>query len=1102
MLGKKLINSGPTSGGGGANTFASENFNTVLYTGTGSAQRIGGYINRGAVFNGSNSFISLPQNTDFDLNGNGSFSIWVQRNNTSRVWIIDKANGGSGNYGWQLYFHNGQYGFQMHDTSNNIITVSSGTSGIATNAWEHIVITSNTSRVYKMYVNGTLKNTQTLSAAVSVNTNGVTLGKYSLASGYEVNGTMDQLRFFNKELSQSEVTTLYGETFASTTISTTDIFNDNSGVALYQLDGNANDTGGVSGKYGEAAIFNGSSSKITIPGGNFNLTTYSLSFWIYATDYNQTNTTVVNIGLDNSPGNWGGLAFGVNANKIFYFGGDVAGVGGSGFFTQTGTTNITNANWVHVAMVVNGTSVTGYVNGAQDSGLSRTLGANIVYKSASSNHIGVRSGSFGSYGWWNGRVDEVRVYSDTLTATEIGYIYNNTTASIPTDNLTAYYKLNGNARDEQQLYNGTATNVTYAYDGTASNVTYQEATKFQPDLVWIKNRDRSVDHALFDSIRGATQVIRPNQSTADGAFSDSLTSFDSNGFTLGSDAQWWVNKSGDDYVSWCFNAGSGSVTSGTGTGSITNVSYKANTNAGFSIVKYTGSQSAGTVTHGLGVKPNLVLYKDLDAPNNWTVYSSDLTVSHYLKLNGTNAKTADAYNIFNGEPDTSVLKIGSGTSINTSGNDIIAYCFANIDSYQKIGTYTGNGSANGPIVQTGFEPAFLLIKRTDSSGFWALHDNKRDTANPRNAALYANAANAESTAQAVNFLSNGFQPVTTDSDVNASGTYLYLAIAADPDQTDPTVENSFSPILWSGTGSARSVTGLGFKPDLIWWKARNANNYNWKAVDSINGATKNLYNNLTNSLASDVATTSFDNDGFTFGSGGNGNASGINYVGYAWKAGDHDDSIPQINTEGTIQSIVSVNDAAGFSIVKFTTSGGTGTVGHGLSSTPEVVLMKRTNTTSDWYFFTTAIDGSMDLLRLNTTNSQIADSTQAFTSTTFKDWASSGDWIAYCWYSVSGHSKIGSYTGTGYSGNAQTLGFRPRFIMIKSSSNAEPWFMLDSKRNPTNPVNNRLMADSSAAEDGGGVHTVDFTDTGFTANGTVGNGTNGNGVSYIYMAFK
>ena len=108
MLGKKLINSGPTSSG--ANTFASENFNTVLYTGNGGTQRIGGYINRGAVFNGSNSFISLPQSTDFDLNGNGSFSIWVQRNNTSRVWIIDKANGGSGSYGWQLYFHNGQYG--------------------------------------------------------------------------------------------------------------------------------------------------------------------------------------------------------------------------------------------------------------------------------------------------------------------------------------------------------------------------------------------------------------------------------------------------------------------------------------------------------------------------------------------------------------------------------------------------------------------------------------------------------------------------------------------------------------------------------------------------------------------------------------------------------------------------------------------------------------------------------------------------------------------------------------------------------------------------------------------------------------------------------
>ena len=181
-------------------------------------------------------------------------------------------------------------------------------------------------------------------------------------------------------------------------------------IASYNLDNNVADIGNTyngvnsnvtftaSGKFGAAAVFNGSSSKITISGSPFNLTAYSLSFWIYAADYNQSATSIINIGLDNTGGTWGGLAFGVNANKVFYYGGD------SGFFTQTGTTNITNANWVHVAMIVNGTSVTGYVNGAQDSGLSKTLGSNIAYRGGSINTIGVRQGAFGSYGWWNGSI--------------------------------------------------------------------------------------------------------------------------------------------------------------------------------------------------------------------------------------------------------------------------------------------------------------------------------------------------------------------------------------------------------------------------------------------------------------------------------------------------------------------------------------------------------------------------------------------------------------------------------------------------------------------------------------------------------------------------
>ena len=245
---------------------------------------------------------------------------------------------------------------------------------------------------------------------------------------------------------------------------TTDIFKDNSGIALYTLDydtssgkdittntlqilgntsciatyklnggsadlsGNYNGTDAnityADGYFGQAAVFNGSSSKITFTNSAFNITTYSLSFWIYSSSYNQSQASIINMGLDNTGGAWSGLAFGVNANKVFYYGGDVTGVGGTGFFTQTGTTNITNGTWVHVAIIVNGTSITGYINGTQDTGLSRTLGANITYRAGSINTIGVRQGAFGSYGWYNGSVDQFRVFNTALSSSNITTLYN------------------------------------------------------------------------------------------------------------------------------------------------------------------------------------------------------------------------------------------------------------------------------------------------------------------------------------------------------------------------------------------------------------------------------------------------------------------------------------------------------------------------------------------------------------------------------------------------------------------------------------------------------------------------------------------------------
>ena len=190
--------------------------------------------------------------------------------------------------------------------------------------------------------------------------------------------------------------------------------------------------------------------------------------------------------------------------------------------------------------------------------------------------------------------------------------------------------------------------------------------------------------------------------------------------------------------------------------------------------------------------------------------------------------------------------------------------------------------------------------------------------------------------------------------------------------------------------------------------------------------------------------------------------------------------------------------------MKFTTSGGSGTVGHGLSSAPEVVLMKRTNTTSDWYFFTTAVDGSMDLLRLNTTAAQTADTSQALPTTTFKDWASSGDWIAYCFHSVSGYSKIGTYQGNSSNSNTIVTGFRPAWILIKNPNTTDGWYILDNKRKNgvyTNVLYPHLTNSELASSGGNGEYSITFLQNGFELT-EITAGYNQSSNTYLYFAIS
>jgi hypothetical protein len=338
----------------------------------------------------------------------------------------------------------------------------------------------------------------------------------------------------------------------------------------------------------------------------------------------------------------------------------------------------------------------------------------------------------------------------------------------------------GQGSNNNDYLNAVEINGTVLIDGDGG-----PGLKFQPDLVWIKERNGDISHQLYDGVRGATKKLSSNTTDSETTTSAGLTSFNSDGFTLGNYGS--VNTSSDTYVAWCWKAG-GTAVSNTD-GSITS-SVSANAAYGFSIVSYTGTGSAATVGHGLSGKvPELIIVKNRDRNYNWVVWSSQLSSNaHYLFLNNTDGQSSSYYTLWNNTaPTGSVFSIGadnSGTAgnVNQNGDDIVAYCFANVPGYQRVGSYIGNGSATGPMVITGFKPRFILIRSLSNNRGWLIYDTERDKASSNDNNLFPNTAGAESSdaSHKFNILDNGFLPKTSSANRNANGeTYLYLAISDD-----------------------------------------------------------------------------------------------------------------------------------------------------------------------------------------------------------------------------------------------------------------------------------------------------------------------------------
>ena len=320
--------------------------------------------------------------------------------------------------------------------------------------------------------------------------------------------------------------------------------------------------------------------------------------------------------------------------------------------------------------------------------------------------------------------------------------------------------------------------VIYNGNNTTQSIT---SLNFKPDLIWLKGRNNGNIHILTDSIRGTNSQLTSNNTGAQTAGAANVTSFNSNGFSLGDAGN--TNTSGQTYVAWCWKAGEAAVQNNDGTIQGANCLVSANVAGGFSIVKYTGNGTAGaTVGHGLtSLTPSLIIWKNISATSNWLVYSPLIgNDSQFLYLNLTNQEqtsgSQNEYPTYKTDPTSTLVTVngaGSSNNINISGENTIMYCFADVAGYQKVGSYAGSNS--NLQVNTGFQPRFLMLKNIDVARPWIMIDSLRT------GYLEANSSGAESdtVSNYVSFNSTGFLLVGgTGSYINESGyNWLYLAIA-------------------------------------------------------------------------------------------------------------------------------------------------------------------------------------------------------------------------------------------------------------------------------------------------------------------------------------
>jgi len=327
--------------------------------------------------------------------------------------------------------------------------------------------------------------------------------------------------------------------------------------------------------------------------------------------------------------------------------------------------------------------------------------------------------------------------------------------------------------------------ILYSGNETARSITLDGNSDLQPDWVWIKQRSRADPHILYDSVRGTTKELSSNTTTVEHTNTAGLTSFNSDGFSIGNHVD--VNRNSTTFVAWNWKAGTAISSASTGgSGTAKTYSGTVNTTAGFSIISYVGNGTDNhQVPHHLGAIPKMFIMKNRSRDSRgWNVYHHTQTASNGALLNSSDPYGGDGSMLNNVEPTSVFVNLGDSSETNQNDDNHIMYAFAEKKGYSKFGSYVGNGNADGPFIYTGFKPAFTIIKRaTDGTEAWILQDNKRSPRNPSDVFLAPSNSEAESTTTNahIDYLSNGFKLRHNDTRGNTTGkTYIYMAFAENP----------------------------------------------------------------------------------------------------------------------------------------------------------------------------------------------------------------------------------------------------------------------------------------------------------------------------------